>query len=295
MIFHAGGVCGSTVSPLQCRSSRLTTSFGIICGKLGIIIDHGYGIQNVVNFLEGHNIRKIIALQTHFHSDHIAALPLNRFLFRKARVNHRIFVPRLGAEDFHTIWKHIFSPSNWPVCPDLRHIDIAHFDPDPLDPVTFFKEDGVTISALKFNHTGGSVGYRVEYNGFSVVIATDHEPNPRIGRRCLMDHAYARFVDRADALIADIQHRQKEHEGKIGVCGGLPRRRWGHGTPELIIQTLNFCSEPPKAVFATHHDPDRTESDLTKLTQSAAIKFADAGYQFSSLCDGETILVNSKK
>lgn len=272
----AGGTCGTCVSPLQDRKSRLTTSFGIVIDQMGIIIDHGYGILNVVPEFRRRNVENVIILQTHFHMDHIAGLSMNPYFFDRHLKSLSVWAP--GRAGFNDAFDQAFSEQRWPLCPPRPNI---HHFMDLLDPDSL----PFGIRAFALNHPGGSVAYRIPHPSGDVVIATDHEPNG------ITDASYARFVSGAGLLIADIQYRQSEYDGEVGIGGAeaLSRRDWGHATPELLLEVLGKCEQLPRTLWVTHHDPMRPERDLCRFFEEVDTVFGNAGVsEIGFIEDGDT-------
>jgi len=256
--FIAGGTCGSNVSPHQDRRSRLTTSFGIVRDTVGIIIDNGHGVQNVVAYLKKSGINSIIMLQTHLHADHTDGLPQNSFLFSKDSPVLGVFAPTCEGATFNTVLEQRFAPHIWPVRPEMFGIPMPTLN--RLDSQGYDGQLPHWLTTLPLKHPGGAMAYRISHKKGDIVIATDHE----IGLDPEHDKKYTEFVSGAVALVADVQYRTSEHKGEVGIGGGpaMSRKGWGHSTDWLFAQAVSFCDNRPKNLFITHHDPQRPQDDL---------------------------------
>jgi hypothetical protein len=72
------------------------------------------------------------------------------------------------------------------------------------------------------------------------------------------------YISGSALLYIDIQYRQAEYDGTLGICGGAKMSRvgWGHGTPEMLFSMLTQCKVPPRKIIIGHFDPARTTGDL---------------------------------
>jgi phosphoribosyl 1,2-cyclic phosphodiesterase len=111
----------------------------------------------------------------------------------------------------------------------------------------------VTVSAL--HHPGGSLGYRIERGGESVVYATDTEPLPD-GR---IDPRLVSLAEGASLLIHDSQYTADEYEGRVGPS----RRGWGHATVDVACRTAAQAAVRQLALF--HHDPTHDDRDVERM------------------------------
>jgi phosphoribosyl 1,2-cyclic phosphodiesterase len=249
-VLYIGGCSGSS-SPEFSRNEfgNLTTAFGILSGTQGIFIDNGSGITKVATFLLAHKVTEVYGLQTHFHGDHRQGIHGNKLLFTPS-LTKEIHAPRLCYRSFREIIERDFSEETWPIAP--RDIPILEFEPGStlLSPVP--------IETLLQNHPGGSVAYRVTSRDGDIVISTDGEPVGRHGDEM------AEFISEAALFYMDVQYRQAEYDGTLGICGGpkMSRVGWGHGTPEMLFDILSKCKVPPKKIIIGHYDPARTTGDL---------------------------------
>ena len=266
-----------------------TTSFLLRYEDTFIIIDQGLGVEPISDFLaqmlkaEGKTDARIHCLQTHFHDDHLEGLRCNSLFFQKG-LTLEFHVPNLSAIgeicDSDSVYPPVgFAPAcpmtpkmedilaarfcagYWPVTLDLLDKVGAKREPHQFLPGTELALGKVKVRTLPLHHPGGCVGFRFEIPSVGpIVIATDYEPpaDP--------DPQVVEFFNGAALLLADMQYRDAEYEGRIGVAGdeatAMSREGWGHGTPERIVPMILSCPRLPERVRIVHHDPKRPDTDL---------------------------------
>ena len=282
-----GGTCGSYESPHN-RRSRLTTSLGIAWRKkIGIVVDHGSGIVNTVQFLTEAGVRAIIVLQTHPHNDHVHGLPMNRFYFQKKIPVLGVWSPQCCGKSFLDVWETAFNKANWPCRPEDTGFARPEFFTITGDMTIPILED-LVVTTLALNHPGGSLAYRIhDEKGDDIVIATDHEHG-----NAESDMQYAAFVNGAVLLVADAQYEPREYSGMVGVGREPPHslRGWGHSTPSLLLNCISMCEQSPKKVLITHHEPTRTGPDMDRYNialQALSEKFKKLNTTFVLANDGD--------
>jgi phosphoribosyl 1,2-cyclic phosphodiesterase len=278
MMLFAGGTCGGCVCPLYDRHASVhTSSYGVVCGDRGFVIDNGTGVRRVSDWINSAGVRSWVMLQTHFHNDHIVGLSTNRLLYEKKTRIEGIW--SMDAQQMRTTWDQAFEKPHWPARPEDNGIRV------PLLTNGHFKLTGV--STLDLHHPGGCTGYRIVSPRGDIVIATDHEA----GSSDSADGAYARFVNGAAVLVAEMQYRQSEYEGKIGIGSdsAKKKRNHGHSTPQLIRNALRRCDTPPRKILITHHDAYRPTLDFGPFLSEAREILTDVCTDVSFLYDGEVL------
>ncbi len=126
------------------------------------------------------------------------------------------------------------------------------------------KLDGVTVTAFGQRHPGGSVGFRVDHEGRSVVFATDSELDlllldPRVverdkGALRRLPAELVTAVQGADLLIADAQYTDDEYVQRVG---------WGH--PRATTAVDLAVQAGARRLALTHHDPMHGDRDVEQL------------------------------
>jgi Metal-dependent hydrolases of the beta-lactamase superfamily I len=181
-------------------------------------------------------------LVSHTHWDHIQGFPF----FAPA------FVPgnRLsfyGLDRTHLSWAFKLqqsAPGLFPIALEEMPADIS-FNSLPDGGLQF---GALEVRGFLLPHPGGSLAFRVNCGGKSIVYATDYE-FPSVD-----DEAAGRFVDfirEADILISDTQYTYLE---------SVAREGWGHSTSFSAIDLA--MRGGVKSFFLFHHDPEHSDLKL---------------------------------
>lgn len=271
---YVGG-CSGSCNPNSAKSrfefGTNTTSFGVVVGDVGFFIDNGTGIGNVVEFLGSHKLNSVYGLQTHFHLDHCAGLPMNALFFRRDGIR-KIFAPKLGQKTFADVVEKSFETQTWPISPKMFQAtqEIVSFTPGEA-----IKE--IWTTTMPVSHPGGSVAYRIMLPEGDLVIATDSE---------LADEkslsSMAKFIAGAKLVYFDVQYQDAEYEGLTAIgpaTNRMSRKNWGHSTPSMIRKVLEMSGTHfggmPKRIIVGHHDPRRVDADLSLFEQEVKGSFKD--------------------
>ncbi len=211
-----------------------------------IVVDSGTGIRDLGARLmaesaaSGDGPMEVAILLTHFHLDHIIGFPFFAPLF-----SSRASITVYAAADRDETKAHLgglMAGRYFPV--GIEKLPAAiRFERAPAELVI----DGVRITQCPLIHPQGSVAYRLEQDGASVVSATDTE-HPDSG----LDERLASFASGADLLIYDTMYTPGEYEaGKKG---------WGHST-WLAGAALAEAAGVRHLVLA-HYDPDHSDERI---------------------------------
>jgi phosphoribosyl 1,2-cyclic phosphodiesterase len=119
--------------------------------------------------------------------------------------------------------------------------------------------DGVHVRHNDQRHPGGSLGFRFEADGLTVVYATDSELDavvmpatskaPNAPRR--FPSAAIEAVRHADLLIGDAQYFDDEYEKKVG---------WGHPRATTLVDLAVQAGVKKLALY--HHDPMHSDREV---------------------------------
>jgi ribonuclease BN (tRNA processing enzyme) len=201
---------------------------------------------------------KATALVTHFHFDHVQGLP---FLACADRVGAQftIYGPRENNQSVEDMFREFVRPPFFPVKLDeLRGSYDCH---DVLDDV--FAVDRAKVIAKPVPHVGATLGYRIEADGFSVAYLPDHQAPLDLTS---IDPFVRELVSNVDLLIHDAQYNDADWETKA---------HWGHSTFDYAMHVAVQCGVGSLALF--HHDPSRSDDDLTEELAMLAPTAAAAG------------------
>jgi phosphoribosyl 1,2-cyclic phosphodiesterase len=265
-----------------------------------VIIDMGTGIRLLGDWLMEHDFPKspidADIFVTHTHWDHIMGFPMFTPLFiptTKLRVRGPV---SYGEDTMESIISTLFSYLYWPV--RLSEL-AAHIEYDTITETSLDLGSGLQVRTKYLNHPVLCLGYRFEYQGKSIVTAYDTEPfrnlfptdpkGPGYDEEAAREGEAAakeantnifQFTKNADVLIYDCQYTTGEYKaGKIG---------WGHSTYEYAVAAAQKAGVKKLVFF--HHDPNRTDAQLTALEKEYRKKVtAKTGMEIIMAREGLTI------
>ncbi len=216
-----------------------------------IILDAGTGIRSLGQKLVNTD-EPIFLLVSHSHWDHMQGYPFFLPIYQKER---EIYV----CPSEQTIHDQL--------CSLLDQMDGAHFPveakelPSRTECVvenveTELRRHGINITRKPLNHPGSGSAYKITEDGLSCAYVTDNELDPPDKIHTTYDEWVAFCAD-SDILIHDAQYTEADMPHKHG---------WGHS---LISQVRQLALDAKiKTLILFHHDPDRTDAQLTGIQQA---------------------------
>jgi ribonuclease BN (tRNA processing enzyme) len=219
-----------------------------------LIVDAGTGIKRLGERLmaeSGKATLEVDLLLTHFHLDHIIGLPF--------------FAPLYAPQAVITF----FSPAAPKETEKyLGGLQMGRYFPvafkETASQKKFLKADEAGFSVGKFrishcplNHPQGSVAYRVEEGGQSVIFATDTE-RPEQG----LDERLASFIRGATYFIYDATFTPQEYRVRQG---------WGHSS--WLDGTKLARAGGVKNLVLSHFNPDHNDSRVAGMVRLARKEF----------------------
>lgn len=248
-----GSVPVSGKNVVKYGGHTLCTSFRASDGGW-LIVDAGTGIRRLGEMLlaeSGEAKLKIDLLLTHFHLDHIIGLPFFAPLYSpRASITFHSPAPEKETERYLSELQ------------AGRFFPIAFRETDSRRRFRKLEEAGTTVGRLNVSfcpliHPQGSVAYRIEERGRSVVLATDTEP-PEGG----FDERLAGFTRRADYFVYDAMFTPKEY---------LTRQGWGHST---WLEGAKLARKAGvKNLVLSHFNPDHEDRRVSELVRQARKEF----------------------
>jgi phosphoribosyl 1,2-cyclic phosphodiesterase len=271
--FH--GVRGST--PCHGDDTRRyggnTSCVGVrIPGEQPIMFDLGTGARYYgAEHCNGTPFRGACLL-SHLHWDHTQGLPFFTPILR-AGGELDIYAPRQDdGRPLAEVFDEFIRPPMFPVTLQQFPGTLRYHELDDDD----FTIGGVNVRARLVPHIGPTLGFRVEWQGRSVVYISDHQ-QPHDGSFTLTD-GVRELAQGADLLIHDSQYTESEFAVKSN---------WGHCTIDYALWLAGVCNVRTLALF--HHDPGRTDDALDELHRRILDEADGEGPQVVAAYEGLTI------
>jgi len=259
-----------------------------------VIFDAGSGIiqlgRELVPEILAHKQKSrepfnITILFTHTHIDHLIGFPFFAPIYIPG-VHLTMIGPATMGVEFEDILRTLVEPQYYPVSMDefraTKYFDninedlVVYFegkDPKPHfanlgDPV--LKEAEWAISNMKyyFHPKDGSYNYRVDWNGHSLVFATDVEQYLGTDQRLI------RFAEGCDLFIHDAQYDLEQY---------LKFQGYGHSNYEMACQAA--LKAKVKKLLLFHHDPGNDDDTLKRIEKEAreifgSVELAAEGWEW---------------
>ncbi len=181
-------------------------------------------------------------LVSHTHWDHIQGLPFFSPAF--VRGNRLFFYGRDGEQLARAFRLQQSAPELFPIPLEAMEAEF-NFHSIPEGGLEF---GSLAVETFLLPHPGGSLAFRINSGGKSIVYATDYEfPNVYEDRAA----QFIEFIKGADVLISDTQYTYLE---------SVAREGWGHSTSFGAIDLA--IRAKIKTFFLFHHDPEHSDLKL---------------------------------
>ena len=254
------GVRGSIASPgpETAGVGGNTSCVEVICGAERIILDAGTGLRKRGDRMMAEGALEATMLLSHQHWDHIQGIPF----FVPAYIPSaklKVFGGVNGVMSLRETLAHQMTAPVFPVRLDELG---AQIDLCEVKSGCSFSIGGARVKALKVNHPGGCFAYRIDFEGRSVVYATDTE------HYACVDPALRALAQGADVLIYDSQYTPEEYRGDTGRS----KVGWGHSTYVEGAALAKAAGVGQYVLF--HHDPSRTDAMVADLEVKAQALFS---------------------
>lgn len=252
------GVRGSIPSPGP-ETSRFggnTPCVEIRCGEQILIFDLGSGARNLGDHYGATGLPLDATIfVSHYHYDHLQGLPFFGPIFNPKNTL-RIYGPLSGGKGVKDILSGQMVQPYFPVTAEMVfRASLEYRTVTPGEPIQL---GDVKITTAELNHPGGTLGYRIEYRGRSVVYATDVEHGSELDAR--LDQ----FARGADLFICDAMYTEDEYHGRLGAPA---KTGWGHSTFNAAAEAATRAKVKKLVLF--HHDPTRDDAGMDKLLRQA--------------------------
>ena len=114
----------------------------------------------------------------------------------------------------------------------------------------------MSVGVVPIRHLGPTAGYRLDWQGRSIVFIPDHQQPCDGGTE--VDPAVLELARGADLLIHDAQYTAEEFAVKAD---------WGHSTVEYAVNVAERAGVGTLALF--HHDPAHSDDFVDHLAMEA--------------------------
>ncbi|MGF1603384.1 MAG: MBL fold metallo-hydrolase [Thermosynechococcaceae cyanobacterium] len=257
------GVRGSIPcpGPHTVRYGGNTPCIEIQAGGTRFIFDGGTGLRVLGDSL----LRQMPVVAhlffTHTHWDHIQGFPFFAPAFIKGNCFHIYGTPGPKGETLEQRLTDQMLHPNFPVPLQVMAGNLKFHN---LVEGQSLEIEGVTLTNAPLNHPGGSVGYRVEWQGLTVSYLTDTEH--------YLDHIDAtvlRLAHQTDILIYDCTYTDEEYHDEANSKVG-----WGHSTWQEAVKVAEAAQVKQLVLF--HHDPSHDDDFLDQVSEDVHQAFANS-------------------
>ena len=191
-------------------------------------------------------------LLSHLHWDHIQGLPFFKPLLHP-EADVVVYAPiQEEGQPVADVFAETIRPPLFPIHFAMLpgQVKFAEVGDDR------FHVGDVEVMSRLVPHVGNTLGFRVTWDGRSVVYLSDHQM-PVDGSFAVTD-GVAELCEGADLLIHDAQYTPEEF---------VEKSTWGHCTAEFAVWVASHTGAKRLALF--HHDPAHHDRMLDVMSQQA--------------------------
>lgn len=222
-----------------------TMCLEVEAGDSRVILDAGSGIRQLGQKLREHKVSNIDIVLTHYHLDHVMGLTTFSPLFQKG-VSVTVHAPILQDDHPEAILHRLLGEPFFPV--PMKNagasFTIRGFQIGDIIPLA-----GHTIRTASLSHPGGACGYRIDANGRSIAVITDHEHSSLVP-----DPALVALCNGVDMILYDA-HWDEDLDYEA-------HRGWGHSTWQAGLRLMQAAGAG--RLGCLHHAPEATDDVLLK-------------------------------
>lgn len=246
-----------------------------------VVLDAGTGLRRLGNDMARRSAaaqdEPIRLLLSHYHWDHIMGFPFflpafvpgNRITIYSPKGDARKYFQIQHGDPFFPVeLEHMGARLEFITMHPGRKRKIGHFD----------------VQAIRLEHPGGALGYRISGRSGCVVYMSDTEmelKTPAQMRR------YAAFAAGADVVIADSQY---------SIYETIEKKYWGHSSIYRFIDLLHDAQVRTLVMF--HYDPETSDEEITELLGSARVylrkMYPNSKVRIAAAAEGEEMVLRRK-
>ncbi len=259
MIVKFWGVHGSLPQPgpKTLKYGGNTPCVEVCCGSTLLIFDAGSGIRELgkdllTRFKNRGSIRGHIFL-SHYHWDHIQGFPFFGPAF-KAGNEFDLYGGYNDGCYLEEALRFQMSKPCFPISIDKLGAKMSFHNVEPGQTVEI---DDALVRVAAIDHPGGCMGYRVDFQGKSVIYASDTEPADGIDTKLL------ELAHDVDVLIHDCMFSPEQYRGELD---GISRKSWGHSTVEIPVRLAREANAKQLVLFH-HGNEDAAIEEIERKAQ----------------------------
>lgn len=251
------GVRGSIPTPgiETVRYGGNTVCVEMQVGGKRLIFDGGTGLRVLGKHLLSQMPVQAHLFFTHTHWDRIQGFPF----FMPAFIEGNCFdiygaMGQNGASIKQRLSDQMLRP-NFPVPLKMMRSELTFHD---IAPGSVISLDDVLVETMSLNRPNSALGYRITWNGYCVVYATDTEHSSED-----IDQGLLYLAQQADLLIFDAAYADHAY---YDPNAGHPPETWRAG-----IEVANAAQV--KQIVLFHHDPAHEDDFLTQVEAEVQARF----------------------
>jgi phosphoribosyl 1,2-cyclic phosphodiesterase len=260
-----------------------------------VIFDAGTGIRNFGDDLinNGESVNGYLLI-SHPHWDHIQGFPF----FKPAFISGNELTIYGTERPEKSLSEIISEQMNRIYFPVQLHELKAKLNFRPIKEEGEIKIRDCVVKTLYVNHPGFTIGYRLEYNGKTLVYISDNEPYDREVAASLSNFEPAvkakfeskkgdpnqrvfDFCEGADVLLHDATYTPEEYIDRVG---------WGHSH---YLFTLRVAAEANvKRLYLFHHEPNHSDDKVDDILKKCKKEVKTRGYRFECEAAAENMVIS---
>lgn len=246
------GVRGSIPTPSEStvRYGGNTACVELCVAGKRLIFDGGTGLRVLGEHLLEEMPIEAHLFFTHTHWDRIQGFPFFQPAFVEGNCFHiyGAMSPN-GASIKQRLSEQMLRP-NFPVPLQVMRSDLQFHN---IAPASIVPLDDVTVETVSLNRANNALGYRVNWNGYSVVYATDTDHTPD-----RLDQSLLYLADQADLLIYDAAYADHAYYDRQTAAAGRQSATWRACLEVAIAAKV-------KQIVMFHHDPAHEDDFLDRI------------------------------